>query len=272
MLPVPSAQGAVSCLLMSGDLLPALGSRVRRLRADRGLTAREVAERAGLSLRFYGQLEGGQANIAFTRLAAVAQALEVPLSQLVDDAEDAGLLASRHVVGLLGLRGAGKSTVGPLVAKRLGVPFVELDEKIEERAGLSLPEIFAMHGEAWYRRLAAGALKDLVHAGEPCVAALPGGIVQDEEAWRLLKDRCATAWLRARPADHMDRVARQGDRRPMADRADAMGELRALLQSREPYYRQADVVVDTSRRDADEGASAVATGLQRLGWRVGGAG
>jgi XRE family aerobic/anaerobic benzoate catabolism transcriptional regulator len=258
-----------SNMTATDPLLSSLGARVRRLRADRGLTSREVAERSGLSLRFYGQLENGSANIAFTRLAAVAHALEVPLSRLVDDAADAGALASRPVVGLLGLRGAGKSTVGPLVARSLGVPFVELDESIEERAGLSLPEIFAMHGEAWYRRLAEGALKDLVHEGEPCVVALPGGIVQDEEAWRLVKERCATAWLRARPADHMDRVARPGDRRPMADRADAMGELRALLASREPAYRQADVVVDTSRRGAAESAAAVASGLHRLGWRAG---
>jgi XRE family aerobic/anaerobic benzoate catabolism transcriptional regulator len=250
------------------DPLPALGARVRRLRADRGLTAREVAGRAGLSLRFYGELEAGRANIAFTRLASVAQALEVPLARLVEDADEPKL-ASRHVVGLLGLRGAGKSTIGPLLAKRLKAPFVELDERIEERAGLSLPEIFAMHGEAFYRKLATGALKDLVHAGAPCVVALPGGIVQDDEAWRLLKDRCATAWLRARPDDHMHRVQRQGDRRPMADRADAMGELKALLAAREPHYRQADVVVDTSRRGADDGASALATELKRLGWANG---
>lgn len=253
---------------VSDELLLSLASRVRRLRADRGLTAREVAERAGLSLRFYGQLEGGTANIAFTRLAAVAQALEVPLSRLVDDAEEAASLGRRHVACLLGLRGAGKSSIGPFLAGQLGVPFVELDERIEERAGLSLPEIFAMHGEPWYRRLATASLKDIVHAGESCVVALPGGIVQDEEAWRLLKDRCATAWLKASPGDHMARVARQGDRRPMADRADAMGELKALLRMREPYYRQADVVVDTSRRNAEDVAFAVATGLQRLGWRL----
>lgn len=250
----------------SPALLENLGARVRRLRADRGLTAREAAARAGLSLRFYGLLEKGEANIAFTRLAAVAAALEVPLSHLVEDS-DGGPLSARTVVGLLGLRGAGKSTVGPLIADRLGAAFVELDDRIEERAGLSVPEIFAMHGEAWYRRLATAALKDLVHAGEPSVVALPGGIVQDDEAWHLLKERCATAWLRATPQQHMARVARQGDRRPMADRADAMGELKALLAAREPYYRQADVVVDTSRRNAEDGASAVAAGLQRLGWR-----
>lgn len=253
---------------MSETLLQELAARVRRLRADRGLTAREVATRAGLSLRFYGQLEGGTANIAYTRLAAVADALEVPLGRLVEDDGTRGDLGARHVLGLLGLRGAGKSSVGKLVAQRLGTRFVELDERIEERAGLSLPEIFAMHGEAFHRRLATAALEDIVHQGEPCVVALPGGIVHDERAWRLLRERCATAWLKARPEDHMARVTRQGDRRPMADRADAMGELKALLVAREPYYRQADVVVDTSRRNAEDVASAVASGLERLGWRL----
>lgn len=250
---------------MPSPLLSSLGARVRRLRADRGLTAREVAERAGLSLRFYGQLEAGAANIAFTRLAAVAQALEVPLAQLV--VQDASL-AAHPVIALLGLRGAGKSTVGRLLAKKLRVPFVEIDERVEEGAGLSVPEIFGLHGEAWYRRRATAALRELVHAGDPCVAAVPGGLVQDEEAWRLIRERCASAWLRAKPADHMRRVLEQGDRRPMAHRADAMGELRALLLAREPFYRQADLVVDTSRRNAEDSASAVAAGLARQGWSV----
>ncbi len=250
------------------ELLRALGGRCRQLRADRGLTAREVAERARLSLRFYSLLEAGEANIAFTRLAAVAHALEVPLESLVGTAADGAPLQARPVIALVGLRGAGKSTVGQLLAERLGVPFVELDDRIERRAGLSLAELFALHGEALHRRLGAAVLRDLVHAGEPCVAALPGGIVQDDDAWPLARARCATAWLKARPRDHMDRVLRQGDQRPMANRADAMGELKALLAAREPAYRQADVVVDTSRRNAEDVASAVASGLQRLGWRA----
>lgn len=249
-------------------LLHRLGIRVRRLRLERGLMSREAAMRAGLSPRFYSQLEGGRANIAYTRLAAVAQALEVPLARLVDDAEED---SRRPVVGLLGLRGAGKSTVGSLVAESLSVPFVELDERIEASANLSLSEIFALHGESWYRRLAAKAVRDLVEAGRPCVVALPGGIVQDAAAFRLLRERCVTAWLKARPQDHMDRVLAQGDRRPMANRANAMDELRQILAQREPYYRQADVAVDTSRRGAGQVAASVVSSLLRVGWQVQGA-
>ena len=244
-------------------LLERLGARVRRLRLDRGLTSRDAAAKAGLSQRFYSQLEGGRANIAYTRLAAVATALDVPLARLVDDGDED---APRQVLGLLGLRGAGKSTVGPLVAESLGVPFIELDERIEASANLSVTEVFNLHGESWYRRLAAKALRDLIEAGEPCVVALPGGIAQDPEAWRLLSERCLVAWLKARPQDHMDRVLRQGDRRPMANRANAMDDLRQLLEQREPYYRQADITVDTSRRGADHAAATLVASLVRIGW------
>jgi len=253
---------------MSDDvaLLEGLAERVRRARGALGLTAREAAGRAGLSLRFYGQLEGGTANIAFTRLCAVARALEIDAGQLVGDGAEAAARRRRPVVALLGLRGAGKSTLGPAVAKRLGAPFVELDERIEERAGMSAAEIFALHGEAFHRRLGTEALRELVAAGEDCVVAMPGGIVHDPAALELVRERCITAWLRARPQDHMQRVLKQGDRRPMADRANAMGELRALLAAREPLYRQADLVVDTSRGTIAAGAQSLVAGLAKLGW------
>jgi XRE family aerobic/anaerobic benzoate catabolism transcriptional regulator len=249
-------------------LLESLGERVRRARSALGLTAREAAERAGLSLRFYGQLEGGTANIAFTRLCAVARALEIEAADLVGDAGEAAARRRRAVVALLGLRGAGKSTLGPAIAKRLGAPFVELDERIEERAGMSAAEIFALHGEAFHRRLGTEALRELVQAGMPCVVAMPGGIVHDDAAFKLLRERCVTAWLRARPQDHMQRVLKQGDKRPMADRANAMGELRALLVAREPLYRQADLVVDTSRASVGAGTQSLVAGLTRLGWKA----
>lgn len=227
--------------------------------------SREAAERAGLSPRFYSELEAGRANIAYTRLAAVARALDVTPARLVDDSEDE---SHRPVIALLGLRGAGKSTVGPIVAESLSMPFVELDERIEASANLSLAEIFALHGESWYRRLATEAVRDIVDAGKPRVVALPGGIVHDAEAWRMLRERCMTAWLKARAQEHMDRVLRQGDRRPMANRADAMDELRQILGQREPFYRQADVAVDTSRRGAEQVAASIVSSLARLGWQV----
>jgi XRE family aerobic/anaerobic benzoate catabolism transcriptional regulator len=248
------------------ELLRRLGGRVRRARLDRGLSAREAAEAAGLSLRFYADLERGGANIAYTRLAAVGSALGVAVADLAgatsgDDGADPA------VVALVGLRGAGKSTVGPLLAKRLGVRFLELDDRIEEAAALGVTEVFALHGEQWYRRLAREALQQLVRAGERCVVALPGGIVQDGDAWRLVRERTFTAWLKARPKDHMDRVLRQGDRRPMADRANAMEELRSILAAREPLYRQCDAVVDTSRRSAAQVAAAIEASVTRTSRR-----
>ena len=244
------------------SLLERLGRRVRALRTDRGLTARETAERSGLSARFYSDLEGGKANIAISRLDAVARALEVPLEELVRSAEPGEVSRGRRVViGLLGLRGAGKSSLGRRAAAQLGLDFVELDERIEEAAGLRLPEIFALHGEAYYRRLTLQALRALLAGARPCLVALPGGIVQDEVAFELVRSRCITAWLKARPQDHMDRVVDQGDSRPMAGRRDAMAELRSLLATRDPLYSQADLVIDTAGRDLDAATVALVNAL-----------
>lgn len=234
-----------------------VGTRVRRARAERRLTMRELAERAGLSLRFMSQLEAGEANIAIGRLAAVAGALGVSMADLVAEEPRDG----HRDVALLGLRGAGKSTIGPKVAAALGVPFVELDERIEEAAGMRLAEIFSLHGEGYYRRLEHECLERLLADGAPGVIALSGGIVQNEEAFALVRRRCTTVWLRARPEDHMRRVLEQGDRRPVANRPDAMAELRAILAAREPLYHLADVTLDTSRRDADASARALLDAL-----------
>ena len=233
---------------------------MRRARTALGMTLRELAEASGLSLRFVSQLEAGEANIAVGRLAAVAAALGLPLSELV--AED----ARPQAIALLGLRGAGKSTAGPRVARALGLEFVELDEKIEEAAGLKLSELFALHGEAYYRRLEGRALAELLADGKARVIALPGGVVNNEEAWALARRHCTTVWLRADPEDHMDRVLLQGDRRPMADRPNAMAELRAILAAREPLYAEADLTVDTSPADRAAVAKAVLAALAGRGW------
>lgn len=226
-------------------LLTRLAGRVRSLRRERKDTARAVADRAGLSARFYASLEAGEANIAIGRLAAVADALEVPLKALFEEPP------APRLIGLLGLRGAGKSTIGPKLAKALSLPFVELDLCIESLAGLDLSEIFALHGEAYYRRLETRCLAERVEAG-PCVIALSGGIVHNATAFALVERHCRTVWLRADPKDHMQRVLDLGDRRPMEGRANAMAELRRLLASREPLYRKADVTVDTSAKTIHE--------------------
>ncbi len=244
-----------------------VGSRVRARRARMGITGKELAERSGLSPRFVAQLEAGQANIAISRLAAVARALELPIEALV--ARDGRLAreakeraaSGRPIIVLLGLRGAGKTTIGPLVARQLDRPFVELDERIEEAAGLSLGEIFSLHGEQYYRRLEAQVLASLLDAKEPVVVALSGGVVHNDEAFDLACRRCTTVWLRADPEDHMQRVLTQGDRRPMANRSDAMGELRALLAAREPLYGQADFELGTSGRTVTEVAETLCAQL-----------
>lgn len=278
------------------ELLGRVGGRVRTRRKALGWTVRQLAEASELSPRFVTQLEAGEGNIAIGRLDRVARALGVGLEALVGPDRAAGaqgeleeLLGGRdptevrrvlalaelllgvrrpRVVALLGMRGAGKSSVGPRVARRLAVPFVELDAAIEASAGMALAEIWQLHGDPYYRRLEQRCLADLVARGEPLVVALPGGVVGNPEAFQLVEQGCVPVWLEARPEDHMRRVLAQGDRRPVADRADAMAELRALLAAREPQYRRAPVRVDTSQGTVAAAAAAVLAGLERVGYQA----
>jgi len=240
-------------------LLAAVGRRVRERRAELGLTARELADRAGLSTRFVSQLEGGTANIAIGRLAAVAWALQVPLPELVRAPQ-------RRSIALLGLRGAGKSALGKAAAAALGLPFAELDEQVEQRAGMELAAIFSLHGEAWYRRNEAACLADLLGDGVVRVIALSGGVVGNDAAMAQVRQGCTTVWLQADPTDHMARVLKQGDRRPVADRQDAMAELRAILAAREPGYRTAQISVMTSGRSQGDAAQALTDALTAAGY------
>jgi XRE family aerobic/anaerobic benzoate catabolism transcriptional regulator len=230
-------------------LIAGLGSRVRRLRAELGLTLRELAARSGLSQRFLVQVEGGLGNISVRKLAALAKALGTTPAALL---EGPGGEKELPVVALLGLRGAGKTTIGRRLARRLHVPFVELDRRVEEAAGLTLAEIFALHGEDYYRRLEREALQELLAEDRPLVLATGGGIVTSSETFALLRRRALTVWLRADPEDHWNRVVQQGDRRPMADHPQAMAELRRLLGARAALYAEAALVVDTSGRESDD--------------------
>lgn len=243
-----------------GDqILRALGRNVRSSRAARGWTLRELADRSSVSLRFLVQLEAGQGNISVRRLASVAQALLTTPAALLADVLDA---RRPPIVALLGLRGAGKTTVGRRLAKRLHVAFVELDQRVEQAANLALAEIFSLHGEEYYRRLEREALVQLLDSRDETVVATGGGIVTDQETFALLRRRAATVWLKAAPEDHWNRVVKQGDRRPMANHPQAMHDLRALLAGREPLYSAAGITIETSGKSVADVVDAV---LQAIG-------
>lgn len=237
---------------MNDDILAALGRRARAQRLSRGWTLREVAERSGVSPRFLVQLEAGTGNISVRRLAEVAQALETTPGALLSG--DGG---APPVIALLGLRGAGKTTIGRKLARRRRVPFVELDKRVEQAADLSLGELFTLHGEDYYRRLEREVLQDVLAEGKPMVLATGGGLVASPDTFAMLRRSATTVWLRASPEDHWNRVVQQGDRRPMADHPQAMADLRSLLAAREPLYALADHTVDTSSAEPDRVVEAI---------------
>ncbi|MDI1434239.1 MULTISPECIES: shikimate kinase [Polyangium] len=229
-------------------LLRALGERVRERRRAAGLTLRDLGVASGVSERFLVLVEGGKANVSVVRLDAIARALDTSASALLADAptEAPRAAAKGPLVALLGLRGAGKTTLGSRAAARLGLPFVELDSLVATRAGMSLTEIFEMHGTAYFRRLEREELARLVARGDRGIVATSGSLVTDHETFELLRREAVTVWLRARPEDHFQRVIDQGDARPMASRPAAMEELRAILRARRALYERAAHILDTS--------------------------
>lgn len=247
-------------------LLEALGRAVRARRQARSLTMRALAEAAGVSERFLAQLEAGEGNISIIRLHDVAGALGTAASALLTEAEGPrSSVAGAGVVALLGLRGAGKSTVGRALAKRLGVAFIELDAKVEQAAGMSLATLFELHGNGYYRGLEREVLVRTLAEAPRAVVAVGGGVVTDEETYALLRARTTTVWLRATADDHWRRVVAQGDARPMANRANAMSELRTLLDARAPLYAKAHVVVETASLSVRQTVDAVAAALPGVG-------
>lgn len=262
-----------------------LGRRLRELRRARDLTLKALAERARLSVRFLSEVEAGRANPSLASLRDLAGALEVDVLAFIVDEPRSGTHAELHAlidaldpaaaaealrllrearldgrlptVALLGLRGAGKSSVGERLAARLQRPFIELDRLIEREAGMDLGDLFELHGEERVRQLERRVLERVLE-GEPAVLATGGGLVTHPESWALLQARTLTVWLKASPQEHWDRVIAQGDLRPMANRSRARAELEALYEARAPLYARAHVVVETSHLDVEEVAARVA--------------
>jgi len=255
------------------------------------LRIKDVAERAGMSERFVSDVELGKGNISIGRLNDLACALEIPVSRFLRGAGGETLETIHSLLGecdeeqlsrmlsllqialnrrmpqvfcLLGIRGAGKSAVGAAVAEALGLPFVELARKVEEAAGMSIGDVFTLHGEPFYRTLELRCLNALVASGTPCVAAMPGGVVSHPEAYELVLETCFSVWLRAKPQDYWDRVFAQGDTRPMAGIDDAMADLVALAEERRPAYEKADLIVDTSNAALEDVVEKVLTGIDGI--------
>jgi XRE family aerobic/anaerobic benzoate catabolism transcriptional regulator len=224
-------------------VLVTLSQRARHLRQTQSLTLRALAAKSGLSLRFLMDVEAGRGNISVRRLADLAQALQTTPADLVSvHSED----PSPRVIALLGLRGAGKTTVGRRLARRLRLRFVELDKQIEQRAGLRLAEIFTLHGEDFYRRLERETLSDLLGSRQSMVLAVGGGLVTAADTYGLLLRQATTVWLKAKADDCWTRVIRQGDRRPIDQHPQAREALKQLVANRGPLYARASVTVDTS--------------------------
>jgi len=237
------------------QVLDEIGRRLCKAREESGLALGELARRAGLSRRYLSMAEAGQANLSLLKLAGLSAALKVPLRELCDI--DVGR-APELRVALLGLRGAGKTTVGKVLAHVLEVPFFELDQLVEDRAGLRLSAIFEIHGERFYREQQRAALEDWLATHGSGVLATGGSIVNDEDTFQRLRTTCRTIWLKALPDEHFQRVVDQGDLRPMRGNPRAMNELKAILAAREPRYGLADRAVLTTGKAPQQVADEIA--------------
>jgi XRE family aerobic/anaerobic benzoate catabolism transcriptional regulator len=228
------------------QFLVRLGGQLRERRKLQGLSQEQLGRLAGLSTRYISQIEAGRGNLSILRLLELTQALGVSLTEVLQPDK------WHPIVALIGLRGAGKSSVGKELARRLERPFAELDGLVEDEVGLGLAEIFAIHGESYYRRLEREVLTRFASGGTSAVLATGGSLVTDRATFDLLKGNALTIWLRARPELHLDRVAAQGDRRPMAGRADPLSDLKILLRERESLYAEADITIDTTALSIEE--------------------
>ena len=267
---------------------------MRELRNRRGLTRKMMAREADVSERHLAQLETGEGNVSIVLLRRIAAALHVSLADLfaaemetrhekvliqrflerlpahrVEDAlsrllrefggEDA---ARRKRVALIGLRGAGKSTLGARLGQDMNTPFIELDREIEKDTGMPLGEIFSLYGQTGYRSIERRSLERVLHDQERAIVSVGGGVVSEKETYEYLLSNCYTVWIKARPEEHMARVIAQGDLRVIAGGNQAMDDLRRILEAREPLYRKADMYLDTSGNSVDESFAKLKAALQ----------
>jgi len=271
--------------LGEAEYLRLLGERIREARARRGMTRKILARDSDVSERYLAQLETGQGNISIVLLRQIAHAMGLPLGDLVREEPDrpveltlliqtlsrlpakdlaqarkllsetfGAAVASerRHRIALIGLRGAGKSTLGSMLAKSLAVPFIELDREIERDSGTRLAEVFDLYGQAAYRRYERRALEGVIERYDRAVIATGGSIVSEPATFDLLLSACYTVWLTAAPEEHMSRVVAQGDTRPMAENEQAMEDLRRILAGRNALYSKADARIDTAGKTVEQ--------------------
>jgi XRE family aerobic/anaerobic benzoate catabolism transcriptional regulator len=277
-----------------GDFLRFLGKRVRQMRNRRGLTRKLAAREADVSERHLAQLEAGEGNVSIVLLRRIAAALNVSLVELFSPEtnepvekrliqrflerlpahrlEDVVFRLMRDFgheekvrrmrIALIGLRGAGKSTLGAKLGEEMDLPFVELDREIEKETGMPLAEIFSLYGQAGYRAIERRTLERVLQENGRAVVSVGGGVVSEKETYDYLLSHCYTVWIKAQPEEHMSRVIEQGDFRAMAGSDRAMEDLRRILETREPLYRKADMVLDTSGSSVEDSFAKLKTALQ----------
>jgi len=283
---------------LRSPFLMALGDRVRNLRSRKGMTRKAVALAADVSERHLANLEYGTGNVSVLVLLQVSHALQCSLAELLGDistsspewllirellskrteadlrrarvqltemfGESGDAKARRTRIALIGLRGAGKTTLGQRLADDLGFTFIELSREIEKFAGCQISEIHNLYGANAYRRYERRALEEAIQIYPEVVIATPGGLVSDSANFNLLLTHCTTVWLKASANDHMSRVAAQGDLRPMAASPEAMEDLKRILEGRSAFYSKADLSIDTSAQDADESFKRLKTEVRKV--------
>jgi XRE family transcriptional regulator, aerobic/anaerobic benzoate catabolism transcriptional regulator len=238
------------------EYLSQLGGRVRAWRSQHGMTRKALSAACGVSERYLAQLEAGEGNISVLLLRKVARAMSVPVEDLVREEAPAA-----KCIALLGLRGAGKSTLGAKLADALKLPFVELDREVEKEAGAALGEVFAMYGQEAFRRFERRALERVLGQHERAVIATGGSLVTDSGTYKLLLERCICVWLKASPEEHMNRVIAQGDMRPFKGRSAALDEINKLLEDRNRLYSRANATVDTSGKSLKQAFNELRSAL-----------